>query len=180
MASFERAPKSVEHMARALLEEFETHKPLPDSGAVIDFVFARAELNDDGEPKGNALSKNGIRALGIARKLSLKDRAMGRGDAEIALDADHWTTIDETQQRALLDHELHHLTPKIDKRGLVRDDLGHPVILLRKHDLEMGWFNIIAERHEAASIECKQAKFIFDNFGQAYWPEMRGLVGVNP
>ena len=38
-------------MAKALLEEFETHKPLLDSGAVIDYVFARAEFDEEsGEP----------------------------------------------------------------------------------------------------------------------------------
>lgn len=171
MATFERAPKVVEHMAKAILEEFDTHKPLLASGAVIDFVFAWAEQDDDGNIKGNALTKNGIKALGIARKLPLKDRAMGRGDAEIAIDADWWAEASEAQQRALLDHELHHLYPKIDKRGMVRDDLGHPLILIRKHDYEFGWFNVIAERHRA-SIELQQAKMIWDNHGQSYWPEI--------
>jgi len=154
------------------MEEFETHKPLLASGAVIDFVFAFAETDDEGNVKGPALSKNGVRAFGIARKLPLKDRAMGRGDAEISLDADWWDEADESQRRALLDHELHHLCPKIDKRGMVRDDLGHPIIVLRKHDFEFGWFNVIAERHKQASIEVRQAKMIMDNCGQFYWPEI--------
>lgn len=176
-STFERCPKSVEHMAKALLEEFETHKPLLDSGAVIDYVFARAECDDEtGEPKGYAIVKNGVRALGVARKIPLKDRALGRGDAEITLDGDHWDSIAEDQQRAILDHELHHLTPKVDKRGLVRDDLGHPVIQLRKHDYEFGWFNVIAARHKAASVECHQAKVIFDNHAQAYWPEIAKAI----
>lgn len=176
-ATFERCPKTVEHMAKALLQEFETHQPLLASGAVIDFVFARAEVDDKtGERKGYAIVKGGVRALGVARKVPLKDRAMGRGDAEITLDADHWDEIPEDQQRAILDHELHHLVPKVDKRGLVRDDLGHPVIMLRPHDHDIGWFAIIAARHKASSIECKQAKIMFDGYHQAYWPDIaRGL-----
>ncbi len=172
-STFERCPKNVEHMAKALLEEFDTHKPLLDSGAIIDFMFARAEVDEKtGERKGYAITKGGVRALGQARKVPLKERAMGRGDAEVMLDGDHWDDIPEDQQRAILDHELHHLTPKIDKRGLMRDDLGHPVLELRKHDYEYGWFNIIAARHKAASQERIQAKRMFDNHGQAYWPEL--------
>jgi hypothetical protein len=172
MATFERAPKSVEHMAKSLLQEFGSHADLHNCGAVIDFVFARAEVDDDGNVKGYALTKNGIRALGVARKLPLKDRAMGWGDAEISIDADWWDGANEAQQRALLDHELHHLYPKMDKRGVVVDDLGHPVIKLRQHDHGFGWFNIIAERHKAASIEVRQAKSIMDNAGQWFWPDL--------
>jgi len=84
MASiFERCPKSVEHMAKALLKEFETHKPLLDSGAVIDYVFARAECDEKtGEPKGYAIVKNGVRALGVARK----DGPVSKTSSEITED----------------------------------------------------------------------------------------------
>lgn len=159
-------------MAKALLEEFDTHKPLLDCGAVIDYVFARAETDDAGNLKGYALMKNGVRAFGIARKIPLKDRALGRGDAEISLDGDWWEEANDPQRRALLDHELHHIAPKVDKRGLVRDDLGHPVIQLRKHDFEFGWFNIIAERHKQHALEVRQARIIWDNAGQLYWPDI--------
>jgi len=172
MATFERCGKEVERMAFGLLEEFDTHKPLLSCGAVIDYVFAFAKTDDEGNVKGAALTKNGIRVFSIARKIPLKDRALGRGDAEIAIDGDWWNEASEAQQRALLDHELHHLTPKIDKRGLVRDDLGHPIIVLRKHDFEFGWFNVIADRHKQASMECRQAKMIYDGAGQLYWPDM--------
>lgn len=53
------------------------------------------------------------------------------------------------------------------------DDLGRPKLKMRKHDVEIGWFKIIAERHGAHSIERQQAKIIFDTMGQSFWP---GLV----
>lgn len=171
-ATFERCPKSVDTMAKSLMQEFESHKALLSSGAVIDFVFARAEVDEKtGVIKGHALMKNGVRALGISRKIPLKDRALGRGDAEVALDGDWWAEASEAQQRALLDHELHHLTPKIDKRGMVRDDLGHPVIVLRKHDWEFGFFTCIAERHGIDSMEVIEATRMLDKDGQYLFPQ---------
>lgn len=176
MPKFMRCPKSIDDLAEEILREFESHKPLLDARVKIDLVFAYADVDDDGKMLNHALTKNGIRALGIARKMPLKDRAMGRGDAEISLDHDWWETVVLAEQRALLDHELHHLAVKIDKRGLVRDDLGRPVLQLRKHDYEIGLFNVIAERHKANSQEVKWARHIMDAHGQLYWSEISGLM----
>lgn len=172
MATFERCPQAVTEMANALLLEYETHGPILDARVKIDFVFAYGARDDNDQRIGHALTKNGIQCLGITRKIPLKDRALGRGDAEIALDGDWWEEASEKEQKALLDHELHHLSVKIDKRGLVRDDLNRPVIVLRKHDFEFGWFTIIAERHGQHSQERKYAAAMMDAAGQCFWPEM--------
>jgi len=170
--TYEKCDAAVEQMAAAILCEFQTHKPLLDARVKVDFVFGYAEQDEDGNPKGDALRKNGIKALGICRKLPLKDRAMGRGDAEIALDGDWWRRANDAQKRALLDHELHHLAVRIDDRGVVRDDLRRPVLDIRKHDVDVGWFAVIAARHGAWSVECDQAKKVMDNYGQFFWPAM--------
>lgn len=172
MAKFKRCTPEVEKMARGLLEQYETHALALSAGVTFDFVFAYAESDDDGNPKGDALSKNGIKALGIARKIPLKDRALGRADAEIAIDGDWWFTASEAQQKALLDHELHHICPKVDKRGLVTDDLGRPVLQMRKHDYEFGWFRCIADRHGANSLEQVQARRMLEVDGQFFWPDL--------
>jgi putative metallopeptidase len=172
MPTFQKCPVAINEMANSILCQFDTHQPLLDAHVKIDFVFAYGDRDEQGVLVSNALSKNGCRALGIARKMPLKDRAMGRGDAEIALDHDHWETISEKEQRALLDHELHHLSVKIDKRGIVRDDLNRPVLQLRHHDYEFGWFNVVAERHKGASIERIQAAQILEDSGQFYWPAL--------
>lgn len=164
---FERCDNSVYHMAKSILKEFESHGPLNDAKVTIDFVFAYADTDDNGNPKGPALTKNGVKVGGICRKTSLKERALGHADAEISLDGDWWKDATEAQRRALLDHELHHIALDDDAKT---DDLGRPIIKLRKHDYEFGWFNIIAQRHGADSGECRQAKAIMDNDGQLYWP----------
>jgi hypothetical protein len=179
MPTFERCDKSVETLASELLKQYDTHKPLVVVGVEIDFVFARADVDEKGKLVNDALTKNGIKALGITRKMPLKDRAMGRGDAEVALDGDWWIKATAEQQAALLDHELTHLEVKSDKHGNVKyDDLGRPQLNLRKHDIEVGWFKCIAERHGEASLERIQAKAIMDNAGQYFWPGIAPMIEI--
>lgn len=170
MATFQKCPIEVRELANEILCEFETHQPLLDAKVTVDFVFAYAEEDDNGNKIGNALSKNGCKALGICRKIPLKDRALGRADAEISIDGDWWEDANSSERRALLDHELHHIAIKIDKRGLVRDDLGRPVLQLRKHDYEFGWFKAIAARHGIFSLERQQANEMMQADGQYFWP----------
>lgn len=157
---------NVSEMAERLIERYETHGTLTDNHVRIDYLFAFAEVDETtGEIIGDALKCHGVKALGIARKLGLKDRAKGMGDAEICLDGDWWANADEKEREALLDHELHHICAT-DKR----DNLGRPVIKLRKHDFQFGWFSLIAQRHGQHSQERQQAKAMMDVAGQFYWP----------
>lgn len=157
---------TVTEMARGLLSRFETHATLTDNHVKIDFLFAFADVDEStGEVTGDALKLHGVKALGIARKLGPKDRAKGLGDAEICLDGDWWTAASHEEREALLDHEMHHICGT-DKR----DNLGRPVIKMRKHDWQFGWFNIIAARHGAHSQEQKQAIAMMEVSGQFYWP----------
>lgn len=174
MPTFQRCPNAINEMADEILKSYDSHKSLLDAGVNIDFVFAFADRDDNGNILNQALTLHGNRALGIAKKIALKERAMGRGDCEVSLDHDHWEGIPEDQQRALLDHELHHFQVKIDKRGLVRDDLGRPMIQIRHHDFDVGFFKVIAERHGAASPERIAAKAMADTAGQYFWPEVFG------
>lgn len=173
MPTYQRCPLAINELANELLCEFESHKPLLDAKVKIDFVFAYGDREEStGLLLSYAIVKDGVKTLGLARKMPPKDRAMGRGDAEITLDHDHWDSIGEPERRALLDHELHHLSVKIDKRGVVRDDLGRPLLVIRDHDYDFGWFRVIAERHKAASIERIQAAWILEQDGQLFWPAL--------
>lgn len=180
MATFERCDKSVETLARELIEKYDANKPLGAIGVKIDYVFAFADVDDDGKILNDALTKDGVKALGITRKIPLKDRALGRGDAEIALDGDWWHGATAEQQAALLDHEINHVAVKCDKAGNVQyDDLGRPQLKLRKHDFEFGWFKCIAERHGAASQERIQARTMMDFSGQLFWPGIAPTIEIS-
>lgn len=166
MATFKRCDKSVSDMAARLMEEFDSHQSLVDNEVRIDFLFAYGDRDETtGGLISNALQKAGMKCLGITRKLPLKDRAKGLGDAEICLDGDYWEEADEPERRSLLDHELQHLVSTLD-----RDDLGRPIIKLRKHDVEVGWFKEVAARHGNHSQERIQAAKLMDTYGQFFWP----------
>lgn len=162
MPTYERCGRDVIEMANEILCRHETHKPVLDAKVRIDFLWA-SEINHHGRP-----------ANGQCRKIGLKDRVAGRGDAEILIDVTWWGHAKDAEREALLDHELHH----IEVDGSKRDSAGRPVIKLRNHDVEIGWFAIIAERNGRASGEQEQARYIFDRFGQAFWPAIAQVLGV--
>lgn len=164
-------------MGEDILSKYESHSPLVKYTVKFDFVFAHPSVDENGEPTGDAIKKHGQKALGLCRVINLKDRTMGRGDVEILIDYDWWKNeASEQEQEALLDHELHHAEVKMKDGQPKRDNLGRPLIKLRKHDVEIGWFDIIALRHGKHSIERTQAKKLADEVGQLYWPDLCGAV----
>lgn len=170
MPSFKKCDSDVRDMALELMDIFPTHKPLVERGVRVDYLFAFGDRDETtGELKNYGLKRAGIRALGVCKVVSLKDRTKGMGDAEITLDGDYWNEIDKKDQEAILDHELHHIVVSMADN----DALGRPKLKLRKHDFEVGWFKVIADRHGVNSVERRQAKVVFDTMGQSFWP---GLV----
>ena len=163
--------EGVLKMSKTLINAVPEHGQL--ERVKIDYLFAFADLDDEGQPINNALNKNGMRALGLCRKIGLKDRAKGNGDVEILLDHDHWKTIPEAERRALLDHEMTHIGVCVARGGIIKlDAIGRPKINIRKHDVEVGWFASVAQRHGRHSIEQIQAKSILDKAGQFFWPQL--------
>jgi len=173
MPTYKKAGNDVKEMAQAILEEYESHEPLLSAGVRIDFMMAYPDYDEaSGEPINDAIKQNGVKALALCRKIGLKDRTKGQGDAEILLDGDWWDDADEADKKALLDHELHHLVPT---KKL--DDLGRPLLKLRRHDYQFGWFSIIAQRHGIHSQERKQAASMMEIAGQYFWPEIAAVRG---
>lgn len=176
-ATYEDAPDEVLDMAADLLKQFETHHPLTSARVSIQYQMAFAEKDDDGNIKGCAVKWHGRKALGLCKIINLQDRASGMKDARIVLDGDEWADMNELERRALLDHELHHLQVCMSRANAVKHDAhGRPVLKLRKHDVEIGHFVVIAQRHGLHSQECIQMRRIWDSHGQAFWPD---LCGVN-
>jgi len=155
-STYSNATQEIAPIAEPLIAKF--HQDLVDANVTIDFIFATAGINEDtGEQTGPAIVHNGYRALGLTKIMSLKDRTMGRADAEILLDGDVWVGMSADQCNALLDHELEHIEVKRDKVGaIVTDDLNRPKLTLKKHDFQAGWFHSIAERWQVSSQEIMQ------------------------
>jgi hypothetical protein len=126
MPTFERCGENVTDLAKGLMRKYETHKPIIDAKVRIDFLFAYGDRDGAGNLTSNALTLHGVKASGIAKKTSLKDRAKGLGDAEILLDGDWWAEHSQPERLALLDHELHHISVMGLNGVFDTDDLGRP------------------------------------------------------
>jgi hypothetical protein len=169
--TYEKAPASVGKMAEKVMKS--CHSDLHKQGVTIDFVFANNE-------NGPAVSHGGYPAAAVCRILGLKDRALGRADAEITIDQSDWDAMSEAQQEALLDHEITHLTLARDsKTDEIRfDDLNRPRLKMKKHDFHFGWFESVARRHGRDSIEVYQARKMWTDAGQAFWPDLLATNGM--
>jgi hypothetical protein len=171
MPTFKKCPTTVSVIATEVISKWESHAPLLKSGVRIDYVFAFATRDREGNATEVPIKCRGFKVLGQVRVIKPKDRAQGRGDAEILLDGDHWENIDDAERMAILDHELYHLEV-VEKDGKPKlDFLKRPVLRLRHHDHEFGWFAEVAKRNGRHSIEQKVAKGLMDMFGQYYWPD---------
>ena len=173
MPTYSKCGREVLDLASDILTEYPDYKPLLDAHVQIDYLFAYPPYDEHDQPIGPAIRHHGRTVRGLARVVGLKDRAAGRGDAEILLDGHYWEHDTTTpQKKALLDHELHYLVLARDKFDIAkRDDLHRPMLTLRPHDAEFGWFALIAERHGVESLERIQAAKLVDAFGQYFFPD---------
>jgi hypothetical protein len=150
------------------LEEVKSkyHKELHDYK--VRFGVLMVMSHKEGVP---ALTFKGHPAAATVHVVSLKDRVVKNYDVEILIDADHWKASNDMQKRALLDHELSHVTLKKRKakgdddgaeegREIVdEDDLGRPKIKMVHGDYDVGdGFLHIIRRYGDNSIELKNFK----------------------
>jgi hypothetical protein len=161
--TYDQAPNEVRDRVMDLIRRF--HPDLELVKIRIDLLMASTDAED-----AHAITHGGYPALAVVKILGPKERAMERGDAEIVIDRDAYEAMSGEQRDALLDHELYHLEIKRDKAGLPkRDDHQRPLLKMRKHDVQVGWFAEIARRHKEHSHEVRQATEIFEESGQLYF-----------
>lgn len=162
-------------LMNTVLTRHECYQTALNARVKFDVLFACAPRDDEGRliQGACAMKDKGHRILGKARIITLKDRAAGRADGEICLDKEWWDDASDEQREALLDHELFHFIVRTNKAGaVIRDDLSRPVLKLRHHDVQVGWFSVVAKRNGMHSQEQIHAKWIMDEFGQAFWPDL--------
>lgn len=158
--TYDKANSDVTQLVKAVAAEF--HAELVRYEVSIDVLMAN-------NPDGDAVTHGGYPAQAKIRIVSLKDRAKGCKDAELIIDESNWRDLTDEQRRALIDHELQHLEVKFKDGGVALDDLGRPKLSMRKHDWQMGWFDVIARRHGEASPEVRQASELMGRQGQLYF-----------
>lgn len=162
--TYDKAPPETHERVSALIARY--HQDLAAVAVVVDLLM----VSTDSET-ANALTHGGYKAAAVVRSTNPKERAMGMGDALIVIDRDHYDSLDPQERDALLDHEIYHLvTINDNKTGKPkRDEHQRPVLKIRKHDRQFGWFDEIARRHGKHSGEVQQANWIKDEAGQTYF-----------
>lgn len=163
MKKYSSAPSEVADRVAHLIKLF--NRDLLDAGVKIDLLSV---TNDDEEAV--PLTLHGYPCQAVVRIINSKDRAKGCGDAEIVIDEANYLTLTDAERDALCDHELHHLEVCKTKKGrLILDENRRPKLKMKKHDVQIGWFETIAIRHGAASAECKQAARVLTGGAQSFF-----------
>ncbi len=153
---YSKAPDEVTDRAQHLIACF--YPMLRDAGLRIDILSCAS----DDEDCDHALMHQGYPADALIRVLDSKQRAKGSGDVEIIIDEASYLTKTDAEKDALIDHELHHVELRLNKKGRVKlDEHGRPKCGMKKHDFQLGHFIEIAKRHGAASGEVQQMTRIY-------------------
>lgn len=159
---YSAASVDLETAIESMVREY--HPDLQNVRIVALFMY-------DDEKSEQVLQHNGYPAGAVVRITTLKERALGMADAVIVVDRAYWQTITHMQHIALIDHELTHLTRKLDPdtQQPLWDALGRPRLQMRRHDHQLGWFDEVAQRHGEHSVEVRQARDLVQSTYQLYF-----------
>jgi hypothetical protein len=123
--------------------------------------------------------KDGHLVLGKCIKVSDLQKEFAEYDFIILLNKEVWDAVDfaREKQLALLDHELCHAAPVLDKfGGDVKDERGRRVWRMRKHDIEE--FRSVVEHHGTYKRDLEAfAKALLKKAGA---PLLAGVEDVAP
>jgi hypothetical protein len=169
MPTFGPADTDDQLFLESVRDEFEPD--LTTCQVRIKLLFAYPDRLESGEIKGPPLKLHGVPCAAIVSINSLKLRSQGLADATVIVDYSQWVDANEPRRRALIHHELHHLKPKTYPNGIpYLDKFDRPILKMRMHDFQVGWFSIIAEIHGDNSYEVRQARTLTNESGQMVFP----------
>lgn len=160
------ADKEHKEMLASVIAKY--HPSLVEYKVRVGIIVAFARRDELDRPKGPAVKLHGYPCWATVKINSQKDRVEGKPDATVTIDGDRWDDLPEARQIAILDHECHHLVPTGET-----DDCFRPKLEMRLHDIVIGGFSTIAERHGADSVEVETAEQIATAFGQLLFSFMR-------
>ena len=152
----------------ALIEK--NHFDLNQVGASVAVL-----LHETDSPEG--LKLRGQHCYATARRTNNRERACGAADCIITVCSLRFNALRTRQKKAVLDHELQHFEPATDREGNYRRQQGRPVIKIRRHDREFGWFDEIAKRWGKDSIERLQCTGMLNDetFQESFQPSLPGI-----
>ncbi len=131
------------------------HKDLDEFDVTLAVIKAERKLNKDGEAtEGPVLALHGYECAATIKITPLNQRVLKVPDAILTINWEQWDALTKGEKEALLDHELTHLVISRDAENTPRyDDLGRPLLRMRKHDWHLGGFLEVVERHGIQSLD---------------------------
>jgi hypothetical protein len=173
--TYEQCGDDVKAMVAQVMADY--HPELSAAGVSVGLLMASAHDKDD--ELIPAVKLHGYQCAATIKRISLKDRAAGKCDAEMTICAATWKDLADAKKIALIDHELEHLEVKLTKENTVdRDDLGRPKLLMKLHDHQLGIFKGVIERHAKNALDYHIAKDFTSDMGQLLlWAEDKRKVG---
>lgn len=163
MNTYKAAGLDIARRAKRLVKKY--HDNLAQARVRIDFLF----VTTDGED-GCALKCNGYPALAVASVIPQNNRVGLKADARIIVDKAAWDELTEKQRDAFLDHELQHFEAVMNDNTVALDGNDRPKIRMRKHDVQLGFFSVIAKRHGEHSQEVIQARALVEHAADTLFP----------
>ena len=162
--TYEEAGPSVVMFALEVMKKY--HGGLHDMQCTVEILMASPPCDENGDATGPALKHHGRCARALIRSTKPDERALRRCDIHIKIDKNFWEESTEAVREALLDHELSHLVPRLDKKTgtAKRDDFDRPLFAAVDHDYEVGWFYSVARRHGLDSIEYRQLQEFLNSY----------------
>lgn len=161
MPIYRKADPSVENLLDKVIGEHHPH--LAESGLTVDLLMAYGTVKNPLHP----VKHHGYPALAVIRIMSAKDRAKGLSDCEITIDGEWWKKAPIENRKAVLDHELTHLQSDGE------DDEGRLRLCIRRHDIQLGLFTEVAQRHGIHSLEMIAVSGLIFAVKQQWLPFMR-------
>ena len=190
--TYRRAEDAIREQVYAVMERH--HPELKGAGVTVDVLWCEATVSESsGEMIAGNLKHGGRAAWGTIRITSQKERALGRMDAEMTLCEWAWKhrLSGKRERDALIDHELTHLQIVREQGGVKlgdslpppkKDGCGRPRLKSRQHDVELGLFYEVADRHKAYAPEAIVVREVFaTEKGQLFLAvmELGGARAVN-
>lgn len=167
---YQEAKDEVAKIAESLMRKF--HPDLVKCDVSITFLFA---FNSEGP----AITHNGWPAKALVKVTTLRDRVAGLKDALVIIDGECWKEWPTAKRIAIVDHELTHLVPRLDRIGNIKyDDANRPKLFCRLHDFQFGGFDQMVERYGGISEEAEAVLNVVNRWEQLKLPWTDGSLAT--
>ena len=149
---YSKADEELVATIREVMKQHHEDKHI--EGVSVDCLLAHTDRIG-----GTAIKSRGTYALACIRITSLIERVMGMADAIMIIDNFSMQSWKDARLRAVIDHELEHIQLIRDKKNNSprRDDHDRPMLGIKQHDYQFGWFEGPVKHYGYDAVEYDQA-----------------------